>query len=225
MITVKMNQTKLIRDLNNIVEYSFGFVDGINRGKKVFLNNLGLTIKNILEQFIDSNARSNPQMLHHVYEWYRIGSPEARLFNIHYTVSPVGVSTYFSFKQSQSIKQGSNVPFYNKARIIESGTPVIIKPVRAQALSFEQDGETVFTKNPVEVLNPGGTRAQNGFEKTINLFFTKYFTQAFLKTSGVSDYLSNPIVYKNNLRKGKNMGRSVGVSTGYSWIANAGVNR
>ena len=225
MITVKMNQATFTRDLNNIVEYSLGFIDGIKKGKTVFLNNLGMKVKDILEQFIDAAARSNPSMLHHVYEWYQTGSPNARLFDIQYTVGPMGLSTYFSFKQSQSIKQGSNVPFYNKAKIIEDGTPVVIRPVRAQALAFEENGKTIFTKGPVEVLNPGGTRAKNGFENTVNLFFNKYFTQAFLKTSGMYDYLNNPVIYKNNLNKGKKMGKSVGISTGYSWIANAGVKR
>jgi hypothetical protein len=36
-------------------------------------------------------------------------------------------------------------------------------------------------------------------------------------------YLENPTVYKKNLAKGKRTGRSGGVSTGYRWVANAGV--
>jgi len=222
MISVKLNQTRLISDLNNIVQYSFGFLDGIHKGKRLFLNNIGIMTKELLEQFIDSNARSNPQMLGHVYEWYRVGSPSARLFDLNYTVSGLGLSFYSNFKQSQTIKQGSTVPFYNKAEIIEKGIPVTIRPVRAQVLSFEDNGEQVFTKGPVEVLNPGGTAAQNGFEKTLNLFFNKYFTQAFLRSSGIREYFNNPVVYKKNLQKGKKVGKSAGVSTGYSWIAKAG---
>ena len=223
MITVRINQTSLIKDLNNIVEYSMGFLDGVQKGKRLFLNALGSSVREMLEIFIDSNARSNPQALHHVYEWYKVGSPDARLFDIKYTVSNVGLSFYSSFRQSNTIKDGSSSPFYNKAKIMEDGVPVVIRPKIANVLVFEDDGETVFTKGPVEVLNPGGTQVQGSFENIVNTFFTRYFTQAFLKSSGVDRYLSNPEVYKKNLSKGKYAGRSVGVSTGYSWIANAGV--
>lgn len=225
MISIKMNQTKFINDMNNVVQYSLGFLDGVKKGKRIFLNNLGLGVKEMLEMFIDANARSNPQMLHHVYEWSRTGSPDARLFDINYTVSNVGLSFYLSFRQSTSVKEGSTVPFYNKAKIMEEGTPVVIAPVRSSVLVFEDNGQTVFTKNPVEVLNPGGSQVQGGFEKTVNMFFTRYFTQAFLRISGADRYLNNPEIYKRNLAKGKTGGRSVGVSTGFSWIVNAGVNR
>lgn len=224
MITIKLNQTKFISDMNNIVNYSLGFLDGVKKGKRVFLGNLGVGIKKMLETFIDSNARSNPQMLHHVYEWSRTGSPEARLFDINYTVSNVGLSFYSSFKQSNTIKEGSSVPFYNKAKIMEEGVPVTITPKKSSVLVFEDNGETIFTKNPVEVTNPGGPQVQGSFEKIVNIFFSRYFTQAFLRSSGVYKYLNNPEIYKKNLQKGRAGGKTVGVSTGYSWIVNAGVD-
>jgi hypothetical protein len=90
-------------------------------------------------------------------------------------------------------------------------------------LAFENNGETVFTKGPITVENPGGTAAQGGFEKVLDMFFNKYFSQAFLRVSGIAQYIENPQVYKKNLQAGKRVGRSHGVSTGYRWIANAGV--
>jgi len=225
MITVKLNQSKLIKDLNNIVDYSLGFINGVQKGKSIFLNNLGSSVQYILEAFIDSNARSNPQTLHHVYEWYRTGSPDARLFDIRYTVSNVGLSFYSSFRQSTTIKNGSSVPFYNKAQIMENGIPVTIVPKRSSVLAFEENGETVFTRSPINVNNPGGAAAQNGFQNTVNLFFTRYFTQAFLRTSGLYDYFNNPKVYKKNLQKGRTLGKAAGISTGYAWIVNAKVNK
>lgn len=224
MIAVRLNQAKLIKDLNNIVDYSYGFLDGVQKGKRIFLDNLGAGVKKILESFIDSTARSNPQSLHHVYEWYKTGSPDARLFDITYTVSGLGLSFYSSFRQSNTVKEGSSTPFYNKAKIMEEGSPVTITPKRSKVLVFEQDGETVFTQGPVKVDNPGGAAAQNGFQNVFNLFFNRYFTQAFLKSSGLYDYFNNPVVYKRNLAKGKSMGKSAGVSTGYSWVVNAKVN-
>ena len=225
MITVKLNQSKLIKDLNNIVDYSLGFINGVQKGKSIFLNNLGSSVQHILESFIDSNARSNPQTLHHVYEWYRTGSPDARLFDIRYTVSNVGLSFYSSFRQSTTIKNGSSVPFYNKAEIMENGIPVTIVPKRSSVLAFEQDGETIFTKGPINVDNPGGPAVQNGFQNTVNLFFSRYFTQAFLRASGLYDYFNNPKVYKKNLQKGRTSGKAAGISTGYAWIVNAKVNK
>lgn len=222
MITVTMNQNKLIKDLNNIVQYSMGFLDGVQKGKKIFFNALGSNVREMLELFIDSNARSNPQALHHVYEWYKVGSPDARLFDINYTVSNVGLSFYSSFTQSNTVKDGSSIPFYNKAKIMEDGIPVVIRPKISDVLVFEDNGDTVFTKGPIEVLNPGGTQVQGSFTNIVNIFFSRYFTQAFLKTSGVDKYFSNPQIYKKNLSKGRASGRSAGLSTGYSWIANAG---
>lgn len=225
MISVKLNQTKLIKDLNNIVSYSNGFLEGVQKGKRVFLDNLGEGVKHILEAFIDSTARSNPESLHHVYEWHKAGSPDARLYDIKYTVSNIGLSFYSSFKQSTSVKNGSSVPFYSKAKIMEQGIPVTIAPKKSNVLVFEQDGETVFTKNPVEVNNPGGSAAKGSFENTFNIFFSRYFTQAFLRSSGLYNYFNNPVIYKKNLQKGKTMGRPAGLSTGYAWIVNATVNK
>ena len=218
-----INNTQFKKDMNNIIEYSFGYLDGVHAGKVQFFNNLGLNISEMLQKYIDSNARVNPQALNHIYEWYQVGSPNARLYDISFTTSNIGLSFKSSFRQSESIQDGSKTPFYDKARIIESGVSVLIKPRNSDVLAFEEDGEMVFTKKPIKVTNPGGVEAQGGFEKTMDLFFNKYFSQSFLRTSGVAQYLENPVVYKKNLRAGKARGRSKGLSVGYTWVANAGV--
>ncbi len=217
------NSMQFKKDMNNIVDYSVGFLEGIHRGKTVFLKTLGLETVELMKEFIDSNARVNPEMLHHIYEWHQTGSPSARLYDILYTSSQLGLSFKSSFSQSTSIKDGSRTPFYDKARIMEEGIPVTIRPRLAQVLAFEDNGEMVFTKNEVRVDNPGGTAVEGGFEKVFDMFFNRYFSQAFLRVSGVAKYLENPIVYKKDMAAGKKMGRSKGISTGYRWIANAGV--
>lgn len=211
------------KEMNNIVDYSIGFLDGVQRGKTVFLKMLGLETVELMKEFIDSNARINPEMLHHVYEWYQTGSPSARLYDISYTTSNLGLSFRSSFSQSISVKNGSRTPFYNKARIMEEGIPVTIRPKVAQVLAFTDNGEEVFTRGPVQVLNPGGNAVEGGFEKVFDMFFNRYFSQAFLRVSGVAKYLENPEVYRKNMKAGKSMGRSKGISTGYRWIANAGM--
>lgn len=218
-----MNTASFQKEMQNIIDYSVGFLEGVQGGKTVFLKTLGAETKQILEEYIDSMAKVDPGMLSHVYEWYQNGSPEARLYDVNYTVSNLGLSFNSSFKQSTSIKDGSRVPFYDKARIMEEGIPVVIAPKFAQALSFNINGEQVFTKSPVVVENPGGMNAQGGFEHAFDSFFSRYFKQSFLKTSGMLEYLNKPVAYKTGLPAGKRFGKSKGYQTGFRWIANAGI--
>ncbi len=223
MTKLVINTKQLNKDMRNIIAYSEGFLDGVQKGKKLFFNNFGKTLIETAKKFIDSNARLNPAMLHHVYEWQKTGSPNARLFNINYIINDSGLSFNYTFSQSSTIKDGSNVPFYDKARIMEEGIPVTIAPVNAEVLAFDYEGEEVFTKNEVIVTNPGGDLVKGSFEKIYAEFFTKYFSQTFLKTSGIMDYLENPVLYKQNFSKAKSRGRQLGLQVGYSWIGSAGM--
>ena len=218
---VTMDANALEKKLSNIVKYSAGFLEGAQSGKKIFLDNLGSRVIEALSRYVDAMARSDRDALHHVYEWYKTGSPAARLFDLTYTVSNVGLSVKSSFRQSTSISKDSNTPFYNKARIMELGIPVTIKPKKAAALVFEDAGETVFTKKPITVHNPGGTDTQYSYGMVFDSFFENYFTQAFLRSSGLTNYISNPVIYKNNFAAGAKGGKSLGKKIGYSWIINA----
>lgn len=218
---VSLQTQSLEKQLMNILEYSYGFIEGIDKGKKVFLDNLGAGVIDALGQYIDTMARADSAAMHHVYEWYRTGSPDARLFNLNYTVSNLGLSVKSSFRQSNTISADNTEPFYDKARIMELGIPVTIKPKRAQALAFESGGETVFVKRPITINNPGGPEVQGSYEKVFDSFFKYYFTQAFLKSSGLLDYIQKPVLYKKNFAAGAKGGKSVGTKTGYTWIANA----
>jgi hypothetical protein len=222
MINARFDNKKFKKQMKNIIDYSTGFTEGIQNGKSEFLKLLGTDVSEIASQFIDTNARVSPETLHHVYEWYKSGSPEARLFDIDYTVSNIGLSFISNFRQSSTVSQGSTEPFRNKADIMENGTKVVIRPRSADALRFEVDGEVVYTKKPVVIENPGGN-TQGEFEKAFDMFFGRYFTQAFLQSSNLKQYFENPITYKKNLRKGMRSGRSTGLSTGYRWVVNAKV--
>jgi hypothetical protein len=224
MIAAKFDTRKFNKQMGNVLSYSSGFMEGVQKGKTKLLQNIGRETIEVLKQYIDSNARVNPQALHHVYEWYKTGSPAARLFDIDYTVSNLGLSLKSTFRQSTSVKSGSKVPFYDKAKIIENGIPVVIKPKRSNVLSFEQDGEQIFTKLPIYVDNPGGTEAQGAYQRVFDSFFRQYFSQSFLRSSGVLAYLKNAKAYKKNIGAGKRGGRSVGIATGYRWILNGKVD-
>jgi hypothetical protein len=220
---VSLKTNNFEKDLLNIANYSLGFLEGAQKGKSLFLNNLGKGVIFALGEYVDVEARSSAGALHHVYEWYRTGSPQARLFDINYTVSNLGLSINSTFRQSTTIQEESNTPFYNKARIMENGIPVVIKPKKSSVLRFYSDGETVFTTSPTTVRNPGGKEAEGSFERVFDEFMKKYFTQAFLRASGISDYISNPVIYKNNLAAGAKQGKQKGVSVGYRWITNANI--
>jgi hypothetical protein len=220
-MNIVMNTKNLEKIIGNAIDYSVGFLDGAQKGKSIFLKNLGNSVVGILKDYIDVEARSNPQALHHIYEWYQVGSPKARLYDFTYTVSNVGLSFKSNFKQSKTLPSGSSVPFENKAKIMEDGTPVTISPVRSEVLAFEADGQTIFTRRDIDVQNPGGTQVQGSFEKVADEFFRVYFKQSFLKSSGLYSYIKKPVLYKQNFRTGSRVGRSIGVETGFKWIANA----
>lgn len=221
MYKVRINSAKFMKDMDNIVNYSLGFLDGVKQGYPSFLRQLGATMTEALKMYIDSNARVNPQILHHVYEWNQTGSPEARLYDIQYVSNGLGLSFNATFRQSSTIKQGSSVPFYDKARIMEQGLPVTIVP-KKRVLAFDVDGQPVFTTKPVTVTNPGGD-VKGEFEKVFDSFFSRYFTQAFLESSGIASYLRNPVDFAKNFSSGKRGGRTKGVQVGTSWIIKAGL--
>jgi hypothetical protein len=219
MINIKYKTNDFMKDMNNLLEYANGFMEGAQAGKKELLETIGKRTVEILDDFIDANARTNQQVLHHVYEWNETGSPGARLFDLEYSVSGGGLTFKSTFRQSTSVQSGSTTPFYDKARIMEQGIPVTIRPVRAQALVFEDDGQEVFTKSPVSVSNPGGQAVAGGFEQTVDTFFRSYWQQSFLKASGIADILRNPIQFKQNLPRAKAGGKAFGYDVGYRWIA------
>ena len=219
---VSLNSTAMQKSLQNIVNYSFGFLEGAQSGKKAMLDNLGKGTIEALGQYIDAMARGDQYAMHHVYEWYQTGSPAGRLFDLNYTVSNAGLSLKSSFRQSTTVSEDSTEPFYDKARIMEQGIPVTISPKR-KALVFEEGGETIFVSRPITINNPGGTAVQGAYERVFDSFFKNYFTQAFLKSSGLFEYISKPVLYKKNVLAGSKGGRSVGKKVGYTWIANATV--
>ena len=206
--------------MNNFIEYSIGFLEGVQSAKQPFFDQFGKGIIAALSNYIDSIARMSPDSMHHVYEWYRTGSPEARLFNIKSIATSRGITIDSSFRQSRTASKQSNQVFINKARVMENGMPVTIVP-KNDVLVFEVDGETVFTKKKVVVANPGGVNVRGSYEKTFNSFFNNYFSQSFLRSSGLLNHLEDVSTYKKNLKQGSISGRSTGFKTGYQWLLNA----
>ena len=219
MISITINDKSLIRHLNNVVQYGEGFLDGVRAGKQSLMANIGLEMQELVSQYIDSTARVNPASLHHVYEWYKTGSPDARLFDIDYLVKGNGLSMNATFRQSESVQNNSSIPFRNKAYIMENGISVTIKPKNSPVLAFEQGGETVFTRSEVNVQSPGGNLAQGSFEQTFKEFFRSSLSQSIIMSSGIGINLRNPVDFKRNFAAGSRGGRAVGISSGQTWIS------
>ena len=217
----RTNTASFTKQMNNIVNYSLGFLEGVNRGKKIFFDKLGVGTIQALAQYIDIQARSNPKALHHVYEWNQTGSPSARLFNLGYTVSNLGLSVNSTFRQSRSVSENMTTPFYNKAKFMEEGIPVTITPTKSKVLKFNGHNVEVFTSKPIKVENPGGDSVLGSFESVFDEFMIRYFKQSFLRASGVYDYIKRPTLYKKNFKAGSKAGRSKGIDTGFKWITNA----
>lgn len=217
-----IDDKQFMREMNNIIQYAEGFIEGAKRGKSALLTNVGKDLKFMIGQYIDSSARVNPESLHHVYEWYRTGSADARLFDINYLVAGNGLSIGATLRQSTAIREGFNVPFRNKAYIMENGISVRISPKNSPVLAFEDGGEEVFTRKSISVINPGGDMVEGSFESIFREFFVKYLSQSTIFSSGLSHNLNNPVDFSKNLRAGASGGRPVGIRTGQTWISRSG---
>ena len=219
MIKIKFDDKKFMKEMNNLTEYAIGFLEGAKGGKVELLKEVGEKTKELLGEYIDANARVNPAVLHHVYEWYQTGSPNARLFDLQYSAAAGSLSMNATFTQSTTLKNGSKTPFYNKAAVMERGISVTVSPRSSEVLAFEDNGEQVFTKQPVTIENPGGAQVVNGFERVFSEFFERYFSQSFMRASGLDERIRNTSAFVRHFNQGKKRGKQLGNQVGYRWIA------
>jgi len=222
MISSTINDREFFKDMNNIIGYMNGFVEGAEIGKDKFLNSLAKNGIQIFKEFVDQQARVDPKMYHHIYEWYQTGAASGRLFDIDYSIENSGLTFNGTLSQSASIKSGSNVPFYDKARIMENGISVTIKPKTAKALKFNNGADDIFVSGQVTVENPGGIAVVGAFENIFELFFTQHFRQSVLELTGIKKYLESSRDFKDNFRYAKTQGKQKGINVGYNWITRAG---
>lgn len=142
-------------------------------------------------EYIDALARSRPKTLHHMYEWKRVGQKSARLFTIS-QASQEALSFKISvdYKLSKSTVPGNGSKrrhvFANKARIMEAGEPLVIRPRNAQRLVFKGDEGLVFMPKgrSVTVKRPGGAKARNQFGLATSRFFNSQLINSSIKRSG-----------------------------------------
>lgn len=206
------------KTMNNVLQYSFGFLDGVKINQVVFNAKLAELTEEALKKFIDTKARMYPESLHHVYEWNSVGNASSRLFEINSTVTKNNISFTGQFLQSESISDTSDEPFYDKARIMENQIAIEVEPRSANVLAFEDGSQTVFTVNSVFIENPGGDEVAGAFGRVVDDFFDYHFTSTFLRQSGIFDQLSFPVEYTQYFNQGAKMGRSAGRRAGQKYM-------
>lgn len=221
MVSVKFNNREVDKILNNSVKYSNGFLNGVDLGQIFFMNELGQFVIESLGQYIDSQARANPDSLHHVYEWGSVGNRSARLFDFDVSSTKTLISISGKFLPSRSISENSSEPFINKAYIMENAISITISPKNSDVLVFEDEGETVFTRNSILVESPGGDAVANSFGRTVDMFFSNYFTNALLVP--FMKKLSVAKEFPDYFPQGTRVGYSIGVKAGKKYISSSGM--
>lgn len=143
--------------------------------------------------FIDSQARTKPKSLHHVYEWNKTGQSSSRLYKLN-KIESAGLSFKINYElklsktsvPTKNRKQTSRYVFANKASVMEKGMPIIIRPRSAERLVFEIDGEAVFMPKgkSVTVKSPGGRASTNQFDLAYSRYFSGPLVSNSIKASG-----------------------------------------
>lgn len=222
MYSIRIDGRKLNKMLDNLVEYTDGFIKETKAKEPYIASKLGQSSMNAFYEYLDALARTNPGMLHHVYEWGQVGNPSERLYELKKNLVKDKVSITADFLQSSSIADGSNEPFYEKATIMEEGIPVTIQEVNAKALFFVIDGEEFFRLGPIVIPSPGGEAVRGSFLTAFEEFYNVYFDKMYLSSIRFYDHFRNPMEYEKNFVQGvKGGGRSLGRATSLSWILKA----
>jgi len=219
MIQFRVDLKDFNQTFRNVIQYSNGFLQGAEISKLKFNQELGAYALESLYRFIDSKARMSPESLHHVYEWGRVGDPSARLFDIKVDATTNNIKFSGNFLQSTSISDNSNEPFFDKAKIMENSISIVVEPRSAEALAFQDGGESVFVIGSVVIDNPGGDAVAGSFGRVIEDFFDFYFTNTVLQQSGILQKLSRPKEFKEGFYSGASgAGRSAGLRAGKKYM-------
>lgn len=214
--------TELVLKLNKIIEYSEGFLIETQRLRRQFNTDIGNYVVKLLGEYIDGLARVSPESLHHVYEWGQVGTEAGRLFDFNMVATAEHITIAGTFLESQSVSPTGTVPFYDKARIMESGITVVIKPKDAEVLAFEVDGETVFTSTEVTVEHPGGEYVAGSFENAVDSFFTSYVTKQILNP--LFKKMSRATEYKQFFAAGSRVGGRAGAQAARRYLNAGGID-
>lgn len=224
-ISVLTDPKPFQKDMHFFIEYTLGTLQGLEDGKDAYMQQMGPKIATILGNYIDTMAKMEPETLHHVYEWDRVGMVSARLFKIIPVYTKAGMTFSSVFTQSKTLqkRRGSTVPFRDKAYIMENGISLDIYPNKEPYLKYyDEKLEGWVTSYHSRVENPGGNYVVGSFGSNFRTFFVTYLSQSRLMQSGM---LVKPFskAFQKGVRKGmkRRGGRLAGIETGYRWIVGA----
>ena len=211
------------RVMNNVVAYSSGFITEVEDKKHFITRKVANASIAEFYRYLDSLANTNPSMLHHVYEWGATGNKSQRLYELKAIISGNRSRIEAEFLTSDSIADGSSEPFYEKAKIMEEGIPVVVNEINAKALFFEIDGQEFFRTGPIVIENPGGAEVRGQFVSQFEEFYNVYLTQFYLKSIKFYDHFSNAKAYTDNFSSISKKGNAytVGQQAALKWIMTA----
>lgn len=196
-------QDSTVAQISAAIYYQTSVISKVTTNKQFqskFQTILFNQIKKDFGNYVDAQSRTNPKSLHHVYEWKKVGTPSARLFDLK-VVGTDGLSFKISseFKPSKSMVPTnfgkSRHVFTNKASVMEAGTPITIRPKNAERLVFEMDGVVIRMPKgmPVTVKRPGGGKATGRYKIAYAQFFTGNLVNLSIKNSKFQQIFSSSI--------------------------------
>lgn len=222
MIHTRIDSKEINRKLSNAVSFSYGFLEGVDMNQILFNERLGEYTVDALGMYIDAMARANPDSLHHVYEWGAVGQEGSRLFTLKSKASKRVIHFEGKFLKSRSVADNATEPFSDKANVMENAIAVTISPKNSDILAFEDDGEMVFTRNDIYIEHPGGDEVAGSFGRTVDEFFSNYFTNHLLRPF-IAD-LGKAKAFAQYFPQGVNGGKPVGIKAGAQYLNSAGAS-
>lgn len=218
MLTVNINDLDLKMVMKNTVDYSYGFLEGIDIERIQYNRFLGGFTVEALGKYIDARARMNERSLHHVYEWDKVGNENGRLFKFDVNANKYTINISGEFLPSKTKRAKSSEPFVNKASVMESGISVVIEPKKSEVLAFEDDGELVFTTKAIYVDHPGGDEVSGSFGRVVDDFFNVYYTNYILNALMADLQTAKEFIRYFN----RNSTRMMGIKAGREYLSMKG---
>lgn len=188
METAKIGEiTNMIGSVNYTLKTNAHINDLINATHRVLTSRFILHMTDV--------AFNSPEEFKHMYEWGRVGDPNARLWkHLLRGAGAARVST-FDFKASkkpvpvtpekQAVGVKNNHVFVWKAPVLELGLPVRISPKIANTLVMDypkRTGQLVYTKRTIYIPRQGNEQAWGAFTNEFMRWFAGGVPTAIIKT-------------------------------------------
>lgn len=159
MIRTKFDVAPFTKTVQQVAKYYTDVVSTLNAAIPIINRGIANDVVSTAYQYFDSMAASG-NGIEHMYEFGHAGDPSMRLYRITQQAGAAGTVLSYEFIEARVPTPDSDKVFRDKARIMEQGVSVTIRPVDATILAFNVGGEDVFTRGPV-ITTPGKNVAGN----------------------------------------------------------------